>query len=99
MAEQPQQQNVQIHIDDSQAKATYANAFRQHTTQHEVIFDFGINLVVPKTGTNGGNSDGQQMHFKIDNRLVINYPTAKRLAGALVQMIRAHEERFGEIKG
>lgn len=99
MADQPQQQNVKLHIDDSQAKATYANAFRQNTTQHEVILDFGINVVLTKPGAKPGDTDAQQMNFKIDNRLVMNYPTAKRLAGALVQMVKAHEERFGEIKG
>ncbi|MEM1356043.1 MAG: DUF3467 domain-containing protein [Planctomycetota bacterium] len=98
MTDQPPQQNVQVRIDDSQANATYANAFRQHTTGHELILDFGINIVMPKPGSNGNTPDTQQMHFKIDNRLVMNYHTAKRLAGALVQVVKAHEDRFGEIK-
>ena len=34
MAEQPQ--NVSLRIDDSQAKATYANAFRHNATTNEV---------------------------------------------------------------
>lgn len=96
MADQPQ--NVSLRIDDSQAKATYANAFRQSTTQHELILDFGINVVMPKQGAAGPGPAGQEMHFKIDNRLVMNYVTAKRLQGALAQIVRAHEERFGEIK-
>ena len=38
------------------------------------------------------------MQFNIDNRMVMNYVTAKRLAGMLVQVVQAHEKQFGEIK-
>lgn len=87
MADQP---NVQVN--DAQMTTTYANAFRQHANQHEVIVDLGVNVA-------NKDQDGQvQMQFTIDNRLVMNYVTAKRLAGMLVQVVQAHEKQFGEIK-
>lgn len=87
MADQPQ-----VNVNDSQMTTTYANAFRQHSNQQEVIVDLGVNVATK-------DADGQvQMHFNIDNRLVMNYATAKRMAGMLVQVVQAHEKQFGEIK-
>lgn len=88
MADQP---NVQVN--DAQMTTTYANAFRQHSNQQEVIVDLGVNV------TTKDADDQVQMQFTIDNRLVMNYMTAKRLAGMLVQVVQAHEKQFGEIKG
>ena len=88
MADQPT-----VKVNDSQMTTTYANAFRQNSNQHEVIVDLGVNVAMK-------NPDGQvEMQFTIDNRLVMNYATAKRLAGMLVQVVQAHEKQFGEIKG
>ncbi|MFK7789699.1 MAG: DUF3467 domain-containing protein [Phycisphaeraceae bacterium] len=87
MADKP---NVQVN--DANMTTTYANAFRQHANQHEVIVDLGVNVA-------SKGEDGQvQMQFTIDNRMVMNYVTAKRLAGMLVQVVQAHEKQFGEIK-
>ena len=88
MADQPQ---PQVNVNDSQMTTTYANAFRQHYNQHEVIIDLGVNVT--------SQNDGQvQMQFNIDNRLVMNYATAKRMAGMLIQVVQAHEKQFGEVK-
>ncbi|NJL30479.1 MAG: hypothetical protein HC898_01970 [Phycisphaerales bacterium] len=38
------------------------------------------------------------MMLQLQNRTIMNFATAKRLAITLGQVIRAHEERFGEIK-
>lgn len=87
MADQP---NVQVN--DANMTTTYTNAFRQHANQHEVIVDLGVNVA-------SKGEDGKiQLHLNIDNRVVMNYVTAKRLAGMLVQVVQAHEKQFGEIK-
>lgn len=87
MADQPN-----VKVTDTQMTTTYANAFRQHSNQHEVIVDLGVNVASKDA------NDKVQMQFNIDNRLVMNYQTAKRLAGMLVQVVQAHEKQFGEIK-
>ena len=88
MADQPK-----VTINDSKMSTTYANAFRQHGNQHEVIVDLGVNVAAKDQAT------GETvMNFTVDNRVVMNYVTAKRMAGMLVQMVQAHEKQFGEIK-
>lgn len=87
MADQPN-----VNVNDANMTTTYANAFRQHSNQHEVIVDLGVN-VATKTP-----DEQVEMQFNIDNRLVMNYITAKRMAGMLVQIVQAHEKQFGEIK-
>jgi hypothetical protein len=87
MADQPN-----VKVTDTQMTTTYANAFRQHSNQHEVIVDLGVNVASKDA------NEQVQMQFNIDNRLVMNYQTAKRLAGMLVQVVQAHEKQFGEIK-
>ena len=98
MSDNQAKTNVQMRIDESRTRATYANAFRHHATPQELIFDFGINVVTPTKQPTGDEPGEAQMNFQIDNRLVLNYITAKRLAGTLVQLVQAHEKRFGEIK-
>lgn len=92
MAEQPKQ-NVKISVDESKMTTTYANGFRHHVNQHEIMLDLGVSVAVQ-----GNKPDERQMSFQVDNRLVMNYVTAKRLAGLMVQVIQAHEKQFGEIK-
>jgi hypothetical protein len=88
MADQPT-----VKVNDAQMTTTYANAFRQHSNQHEVILDLGVNVA-----TKDQASGDTTMNFTVDNRLVINYVTAKRMAGMLIQIVQAHEKQFGEIK-
>lgn len=97
MADQPQT-NVQMRIDETKIRPTYANAFRHHATPQEMIIDFGINTITPTKQPQDGKPGEAQMNFAIDTRLVMNYMTAKKLAGMLVQIVQNHEQRFGEIK-
>ncbi len=98
MADEQNKTNVQMRIDETKARATYANAFRHHATPQELILDFGINVITQAKPAQGGNPAEAQMNFQIDTRLVLNYVTAKKLAGMLVQVVQGHEKRFGEIK-
>ena len=92
--EQTGQQQVQLRIDEAGMQTTYANAFRTNGTAEEVILDFGLNLVGPPTEAKAS----PQILFKVNQRVVMNYFSVKRLAITLSQLIRRHEEQFGELE-
>ncbi len=86
-------QQVRLRVDEREMSTSYANAFRTNGTAEEVLLDFGMNLVTP------GKEDAQpEITFKITDRVVLNYYSAKRLAITLSQLIRKHEEQFGELE-
>ncbi|MEL6328608.1 MAG: DUF3467 domain-containing protein [Planctomycetota bacterium] len=91
MSDQPQQQQIQLRIDESRMQTTYANTIRTATLHDEVVLDMGVNI--PQ------QAPGQQpsMTFSVNSRVVMNWAGAKRLAITLGQAIRQYEERFGEI--
>ena len=58
------------------------------------MLDFGVNMVSPA-------SQGQEtpeIVFQVNDRVIMNYYSAKRLAITLSQLIRRHEEQFGELE-
>ncbi len=90
--QQPQQQHVQLRIDESKMVTAYANTIRTSTTTDEIILDFGINL--PQQS----GAEGQmQMIFAVGSRVVMNWVGAKRLAASLAQAVGGYEQRYGEI--
>ncbi len=91
--EQTGQPRVQLRIDESQMTTTYANAFRTNGTAEEVMLDFGLNLTGQPT-----QQGEQQVIFQANQRVILNYFSAKRLALTLSQIIRQHEQRFGELQ-
>jgi hypothetical protein len=76
-------------MDTSKAPTTYANLSRVTGTTEEVIIDFGLND--QPTGTPKGP-------VKVEQRIVMNHFTAKRLLQALEVTIERHEEVFGTIE-
>ncbi|MFP4434087.1 MAG: DUF3467 domain-containing protein [Planctomycetota bacterium] len=92
-AQQTGQQQVRLQVDERELKTSYANAFRTNGTAEEVMLDFGLNLAAPA-------AEGQQptIVFKVQDRIFMNYYSAKRLAITLSQLIRRHEEQFGELE-
>ena len=44
MADAPQQQQVQLRIDESKMATTYSNTIRTSTTHDEIVLDFGMNI-------------------------------------------------------
>jgi hypothetical protein len=92
MAENPQQQQVQLRIDESKMTTTYANTIRSSTTADEVVLDFGMNLPMQ------GNDGKPVLNFTVGSRVVTNWAGAKRLAISMGQMVRQYEERNGEIQ-
>lgn len=97
--QQTGQGQIRLRVNESELKTSYANAFRTNTTAEEVIVDFGMNIVLPapqQQQTEGGPSG--EILFKVNDRVVMNYYTTKRLALVLGQVVRRYEERFGELK-
>jgi hypothetical protein len=92
MSQNPQQQQVQIRVDESKMVTSYANTIRTSTTADEIILDFGINMP-----TQGGQDQQVQMLFAVGSRVVMNWVGAKRLAASIAQAVNAYEQRFGEI--
>ena len=92
MADQPQQQQMQIRIDESKMVSTYANTIRSTTSLDEMILDFGLNLAM-QTGQN----QPPTMVFNVGARVVLNWAGAKRLKQSLEQAIAAYEQQFGTI--
>ncbi len=100
-ARQQAGQQVRLRIDQRNMTTQYANAFRTNATADEVILDLGLNQVIPANPGADGKPQGDvaaEMLFDINNRVILNYFTAKRLAITLGQIVRKHEERFGELK-
>jgi hypothetical protein len=98
-AQQQAGQQVRLRIDQRNLTAAYSNAFRTNATADEVIIDLGLNQIVPAgPGADGKSNVAAEMQFDITHRVILNYYTAKRLAITLGQIVRKHEERFGELK-
>jgi len=93
MADQP---NIKVRVDESGLSTSYTNGFRHHVNNQEVIIDFGTSTPAPQ---NTDDASGvQEMVFRAEHRLAMNYVSAKRLAGLMVQIVQAYEQRNGEIK-
>ena len=86
------EQNVQLLLDEGQMKTSFVNAYRIHTTFEEVILDFGFNMPNPNPQTGG-----QQLLFRVTDRIIMSYPNLKRLSNALGQLVKRIEQQVGEI--
>ena len=100
MAEQNEnadQQNVQVFVDERDLRTSYTNAFRINATGEEVIVDLGFNMPVQNQTPQPGQPAGPQMLFKINDRVIMNFTTGKRIALSLMQLIKRYEQQNGEI--
>ena len=80
---------IRINLDDKDVAAAYSNFCRVTGSPEEVIIDFSLN---PNPFTR------EDQTIKVDQRLVLNHYTAKRLFAALQQTIMRHEQNFGVIE-
>ncbi len=97
--EQVGSRQVRMRIDERGLTTTYANAFRTNSSPEEVIIDFGLNLVTqPAQRDSGKDGTPGEILFQVTNRTIMNYYSAKRLAITLTQMIKRHEEQFGNLE-
>ena len=85
-AEGQAQQATEVHVDDTGALPSYSNFCRVTATPEEVILDFGLN---PQPFAQG------RQDVKANQRIVMNFYTAKRLLTALGMTIQRHEGTFG----
>ncbi|MBN2578585.1 MAG: DUF3467 domain-containing protein [Pirellulales bacterium] len=84
-----QPQRVQVEIDDSKVMATYANFCRVTGTPEELIIDFGLNP----------QPFGIPTHpIPVNQRIITNFFTAKRMLHALQLTIQRHEATFGVLE-
>ncbi|MEK6249622.1 MAG: DUF3467 domain-containing protein [Planctomycetales bacterium] len=79
----------QVRVDDKNAVTTYANFCHVTGTPEEWIID--VALISQPVGP-------QTKSIVIDQRLVLNYFTAKRLLGALQMSIQRHEQAFSALE-
>jgi hypothetical protein len=84
-----QQQRAQVQIDDSKAVCSYANFCRVTGTPEELIIDFGLNNQPMGVATD---------RITVDQRIVVNFFTAKRLLAALNMSVQRHEGVFGVLE-
>lgn len=86
------QQQVQLVVDERDMRTTFANGYRIYTTGEEVVVDFGFNMLNPNP-----QAGPAQMLFKAGDRVIMSYPTIKRLSLSLAQLVRRYEDQFGQI--
>jgi len=97
VAQQTEQQTgrrVRVRVDERDVSSAYANAFRTNATAEEVIIDFGLNSV----NQSAEQQKEPEIIFDVAQRVIMNYYSAKRLAVTLSQLIRQHEDQFGELQ-
>ena len=78
-----------VPVDETSIAATYANFCRVTGTPEELIVDFGLNKQVV------GNSPDT---IQLNQRIIVNFFTAKRLAAALMMAVQRHEQAFGVLE-
>lgn len=87
---QPNQQNQrQVTVDASRMETVYANMFAISFLPDEMTVFLGTNTVLPQANT---------PLAMLSHRVILNPQNAKRLAIALQQTVKQHEERFGPIE-
>ncbi|OHB66798.1 MAG: hypothetical protein A2V70_17675 [Planctomycetes bacterium RBG_13_63_9] len=88
-AQQQQRQRVQVEIDDSKTIAMYANFCRVTGTPEELIIDFGLSPQPFGVPT---------QPIPVNQRIITNFFTAKRMLHALTLTIQRHEATFGVLE-
>jgi hypothetical protein len=83
-------QNVRVDVNATALATNYSNFFRVTGTFEELILDFGLHTgAILPTGPEA---------VKLGQRIVLTFPTAKRLLAALQLAIARHEQVFGTIE-
>ncbi len=78
-----------IPVNDTNAISSYANFCRVTGSPEELIIDFGMNAQPM-------NSNDQPVD--INQRIILNFYTAKRLLHALHVSVKRHEDVFGNVE-
>ncbi len=86
----PDQRQISLEIDDSQAKAFYTNFCKVSSSAEELILDLALNQAPLGSSPSG--------KVRIEQRIVMSPYTAKRLAQLLTSSIQRHEQALGPIE-
>jgi hypothetical protein len=87
--DQPPAAQQELKLDDSKVLACYANFCRVTGTPEELIVDFGLNTQPFGVPTEP---------LIINQRIIVNFFTAKRLLAALHMTLQRHEQAFGVLE-
>lgn len=83
------QQTQEVVVSDDAANAGYANFCRVSSTPEELILDLGLNPTPYATG---------KVEVSVNQRIILNHYTAKRLWSALSMALQRHEQAFGVLE-
>jgi len=78
-----------VQVQNAGSTASYANFCRITGTPEEVILEFGLNPQ-PFGET--------PVSIEVNQTVILNFYTAKRLLGAMEQTVKQHEQAFGELE-
>ena len=92
--DQTGQKKIRVRIDERNLQTSYVSGFRPTMTAEEVMLDFGLKLIRPA----GDKEQPHELVFQANNRVIMSYYSAKRLAVALAQIVRRFEQQFGGIE-
>src|SRR5256885_15217664 len=87
--QQQGQQVPQFPTDYSSLSTVYTNFCRVSVTPEELVLDFGLNTQMTPTPNEP---------IKLSHRVVMNFYTAKRLLGALMNVINQYENTYGALE-
>lgn len=79
-----------LRFDTSNIKSTYCNVCNATSTREEVVINFGAN--------NNWDMGGRDLEVKLEHRIVLSPPAAKRLHEMLTKLITEHEQRYGDLR-
>lgn len=79
----------QFPTDVNAISTVYTNFCRVNVTPEELILDFGLNTTMMPNPAEP---------IKLSHRVVMNFYTAKRLLGALMNVVQQHEGSFGALE-
>jgi hypothetical protein len=91
--------DVHVAVDERDVRTLPVNYFRFGQTAEEVILDAILQMPNPNPNPDPQNAypGKTQVLLKVQDRLVLSYPAAKRLEMQLSQLIKRYEQQFGEI--
>jgi hypothetical protein len=76
-----------VQFDTHGAVPVYANVFQASGSAAEIVLDFGL--------FDQRKAEGGSLAIPVSQRLVLSYPTARRLADFLNALLRRHDENPG----
>ncbi|MGF1450318.1 MAG: DUF3467 domain-containing protein [Opitutales bacterium] len=92
---EPTAEPVRVVLSQRDLKTAYANGFQTHHLNEELIVDFGLQLPVRDE-----NAEGKvAVSFELGQRIIMNYPTAARLANALAQAVQSRRAQLNPAGG